>query len=285
MNAAKIAHPAEIKSVMRNNGVTLSIEEYLCPVEEAPEKGYIQSPLKFFSKKSVYKVILYSGKNSVYANIPVSCLRTIRERTKVCTRFLIEQESGEGVNDNSIAYQTIIRVGNFKNRTPAQILMSNPNNRKSIISTANWLKDNKDKSEGNMLQHDAIMEAVKLFDEGKLQNKIQQMYKVFDAPIRTNTRKTRKDGKNFVSSMKINCCPQKNYPYQIEITNYYAFTKGVEVVPDTISDKTSFTIYLEENEWDDIVEQMEVTKKIFLNKYGIYELERAESVIKNIFKK
>lgn len=303
----KIKYPLEIKSVISKSGKgenekvrTLSVEQHLFPASEKPRKntlkeelGIIQDPLKLFAEYSVFRLTIVEkkgeSKKSVYANIPVTELAKMVKRTDICTKYIVEAEmkSSEQTEDNaekhdiSPAYTQKLAVGCFKYKTPAQVLIENPSNLDKLKNTENWLKERLDMHENNRKQYEAIHEAIELFNAGKLSKtvdksvSVQKAVKVYDADIRPLESTKRNDGKIMVYAVHIRCYPENNYPFEIEIENYWTKWTANGPEPESIEDKRKHSIYISESDWDDAVEQMKIIKDIYIRCWGRYELERA----------
>lgn len=308
-----LKRPKEIKSSIKNikkeNGIgkqVFSVEQYLSMVEENPEGTEdIPSALTMFSKKSIFRFTILEKFNSlvesVYANIPIEQLPTITKRTEYMTGKLMESEvrtKENGVikqNDaNSPAYTKVIKIGKIKNKTPVQVLMEDIRNISVLEEVARWLKEKMDMQPNsrfftdNKEQYDAIVEAIHLANTNSLQiqnnNLFVPRYKIYEAPIRTLS-KSRSDKKKFVYGICIDCCPGREYPYEIKICNYWADCDGIRPRKGSISDYKEKTVLLSEDVWDDTIAQMNMIKSLFIEKYGKYELARAEDAYDSIRKK
>lgn len=308
-----IEHPREIKSVVmktksnnREISRTLSVEQRLDKATEVPRKGskqerdgVIQDPLKMFAEYSVYRFTLIEKVNgvakTVYANIPVSKLSRIEKRTEYCTNKIIDSELEndavvvpfDSVSETkSIAYTQKIGVGSFKGKTPVEILLNNPKNKTNLLNTAQWLKEHESGHANNKVQRQAILEAVQLLEDGKLNGGIEQnknedvsgtktikVYEVVPGHSLESTR--REDGKLMTYEISISCNPANKYPYSVRIANYWSECNGILTKPGTVEGRKEITMVLSEDDWDDIVEQMRIVKDIFVRCYGKYEMERA----------
>lgn len=303
-----IKYPRELKSIITESGGkekvyhTLSLTQHLDACDDSTvidtdkenQTERVQDPLKIFTPWSVFKIALIekkssSQKRSVFANIPVNKIAVIERRTACCSQRIVEEEikgmpqpSAADTNmPSSLAYTQKLAVGNYQNRgkTPAQILMNNPDGRKNLMETANWLHKNMDRHEGNRKQFDAIREAIELFDAGKLtsistKDSSCADITVYSAPVRTLSQKN-KNNKNLVYDLRVTCNPQRNYPYTIRITNYYAECKGILPVTGTIENKQDISMSLSESDWEDIVDCMRMMKNLYVQVYGPSELNRA----------
>lgn len=298
----KVQHPKEIlsdlKKVQKGNRekttMGFSIEQNITPARENPdEKGYLQDPLKLFSESSVFRLTILEKNNTersyVYGNIPVRELATITKRTAAMTEKIMDAEcvstnvqetQSEGKNGSTPAYTVTLKIGNFKNKTPAQILLENPDNMEKLKNTAKWLQQHMSSHADNKKQYDAIMDAVRLAEQNTLNVNVQPVreskcYKIYDAPVRTQSERNEK-GKNFVYGINVCCYPGNTYPYQVTIVNYYATCRGIQPQANTMENYSKKTYNTSESVWNQAVEQMNTIKDIVIQRYGAYELERSE---------
>lgn len=299
MTNKSINNPLEIKSAISTTienekkiTKTFSVEAHLeCAKERhAEDSDEIQDPLKLFEPYSVFKITLIkkfsdTNKQFVTANIPVTALSTVKNRSQIATKYIMEAEmtglETKAVETESIspAYTVRLSVGNFKNKVPAQVLLENSNNKDALQRTADWLKDRLQLHANNEKQYEAICEAISLLETNRLKpvsaNHNCKGIKIYNADLRTQKTKKREDGRSFVYSISVMCYPEKRYPYEIRITNYWAKCKGIQPIEGTIQDSVTITMNLSELDWDDAVEQMCIVKNIYVRCYGRYELERA----------
>lgn len=93
-----------------------------------------------------------------------------------------------------------------------------------------------------------------------------------------------KDGRQLVYQIKVRCYVPKDYPYEIEIRNFFAKCNGI--IPDDstrIQDHT-VTMSFSQKEWLATVAAMERTRDIYVAAYGTYELKRTKDYIQNFIK-
>lgn len=280
----KVKYPLEVMSAINQSDgkiKTMSIESYLTAADEKERRGETQDPLKFYEDFSCFHItlILKEGEKKKFAraNLSVRAIPKIDRRTQVSTQMIMEQESGGKKNNNaSAAYTQQIRVGKMKGKTPAQVLLENPDNKGQLENTAAWLKE-RSGNEGNVAQYNAIMEALKLLEKGELSVDKTSSYQLVlhKADYRPLVSTKREDGKIMAYTLMILCNPTDRMPYEIRVGNFWAEYNGREMVPGSACDKTGIAIRLTEEEWNDAVESMKRTMRIYELQYGQYELERA----------
>ena len=144
----------------------------------------------------------------------------------------------------SLAYTTMITTGCLKGKTPASLLLEDAKKNKGIlISQKKWLETNLSKYPRNKVQIEAIEDALKLYDAGKLSGEAMgvanemnpvnsgrssltigtdcQTEIVHDSGMRPLIRKKRADGKCPVYQIIISWNGGEK-PIEIQIRNYYA---------------------------------------------------------------
>ena len=108
--------------------------------------------------------------------------------------------------------------------------MENPNvNKKMLLNQVDWLQKHLAQYPRNQVQIDAINEALRLFDTGKLtaQSAPSQPVErtdneIYKSGMRPLIRRKNKNGKTFVYEVKISWIPGSEKPIEIEIKNYFA---------------------------------------------------------------
>lgn len=305
-----IKYPRDIKSVITESSSgkekiyhTMSLAQYLDACDDdtvidadaLTKEERLQDPLKIFTPWSVFKITLiekrvdkkHSVKRSVCANIPVGDLALLERKTAICAQRIMEdgmKVSTSKISDTSPtspAYTQKIAVGSYQNRgkTPAQVLLNNPESRKELLDTADWLQRNIERHEGNARQYEAIKEAIDLFDRGALitseamETQAADMI-VYSVPSKT-LPKTNEAGKRIVYGIKISCNPSHRYPYKINISTYYAECKGILPIAGTIEGRQDITMSISESDWEDMLDTMRSMKNLFIQIYGPGEYGRA----------
>lgn len=197
---------------------------------EAPEYKDGSEPLTFHHETfSRFKfVIINQDKKATTANIGVKEIPGITR--KIQTLYLKEMLSQGTVKTEtpkSPAYTTIIATGKLKGKTPAALMLEDAQKNKSLlINQLAWLKANLSRYPKNEVQIRAIEDAMRLYEEGKLnQEVVENGYHidvVYSSGMRPLIRRKRADGKCFVYEITIRWNGGAEKPIEIEIRNYYA---------------------------------------------------------------
>lgn len=221
---------------IKTKKTTLGIETLLYP------PGENDKPLVMHSNFSRMKFTLISKETdktfNVWANVPAREIYSIKTVTDAIINSMttirlqpVKKENNTSEN-LSPAYTETIKTGMFKNKTPAEILIKNPNDKVGLENQLVWLKNNLAKYSGNQNQINAILDAFKLMDENKLvdpktiiKNDVPelQIIDIYRADIRIpHSNKVDQNGNTDVYSMNITYDPNKNYPVTINIANMMA---------------------------------------------------------------
>lgn len=187
-------------------------------------------------------VIINQDKRPSTANVPVSSIPGIFYEMDLALKKMTETQaqtqtsppSASAEGQQGPAYTVQIRSGMLRGQTPAQVLAADPKNRIALINQANWLKENLAKYPANQSQIDAIVQAVRLFDTGRLQTSAVTPAAssgagnaVYASGMRPLIRRQRADGKCFVYEISISCGTGER-PVEFRIRNYYAPVRKME---------------------------------------------------------
>ena len=180
-------------------------------------------------------------------------------------------------------------TGKLKGKTPADALLNTAEGLKLLTEHYNWLKDNVGKYPKNKEQMDAIVEAVGLMKAGKLKatSSSASVFKILEAvPKPLIRKKDEKTGTCPVKEIQIECNLTKNAPFEIFISNYDAPVKGVSrdglvdiTAEGSNGNKVNVQKKEQENEvhkkfnltvgeFEQLLDHIEIAKKIFLNTYS-----------------
>lgn len=268
-----LKYPKQLDSVVRTDK-TLGVDFELSTPTEKEYEDNRKMPLEMHSGFSRFVLtILVKGK-AAKANIPASAAAYIQKKTEFAMEKILEYKmNGNGEEEQlSLAYTQKIFGKNF-NKTAAEILQ-NPNMKNDLIKQRDFLKQNMDKYKANKLQVEAIDEAIRLLDEGKLDkkgvNNSNKTIEIYNEDIKIpNANKIDGDGNTFVYSLSIVCSLDRDYPFAINITNCYAppVNKGgrVTVEMSKAKDMTKHSILLSEEEFFRIVRKMSSSLEYFEN--------------------
>lgn len=178
--------------------------------------------------------IINENKEATTANIPVDMIPGILQ--KVDNLYLIDQlkpvvkqPDGNNTSDaDNPAYKTVISMGTFKGKTPASVLLEDSSkNRPLLVNQMNYLKQYVNKYPRNQVQIDAIEQALKLLDSGKLNAEVTTTavptaINVFSTGMRPLIRRKDNEGNSFVYEISITWTGEGPRPLCITINNYFA---------------------------------------------------------------
>lgn len=222
-----ISNPKQIGATVRKKTFTIKNELSVSSCDD----GSREYPLEFYSGFSRFPIaIINEDKKVVTGNVKVTDMSDIIVRSKFA--YEKDMQMSISVNNNqdkSLAYTVLMTSGKLKGKTPAQVLAENPEENKQLLNQQyKWLKDNIDKNPNyraaNQKQMDAIVEASKLFNEGKLSSSaaINNRFAIYEPGMRPLTRKTNPDGTCFVYEVSIYWIFGSKYPVEVNIRNFYA---------------------------------------------------------------
>ncbi len=269
-----LKYPKQLDSVVRTDK-TLGIDFELSTPTESEYTNNKKMPLEMHSGFSRFVLtILVKGK-AAKANIPASAAAYIQKKTELAMdRILTYKLEGSHEEESlSLAYTQKIFGKNFNNKTAAEILQD-PNMKNELIKQRDFLKQNMDKYKANKLQVEAIDDAIKLLESGKLDkknvNSSNKTFEIYNEDIKIpNANKLDDNGNTFVYSISIICSLDRDYPFAINITNCYAppVNKGgkVTVEMSKAKDVTKHSILLSEEEFFRVVRKMSTSLDHFEN--------------------
>lgn len=269
----KMEYPNQVASIVRTNK-TLGVDAFL----SVPDTKNGQSPLELHAGYSRFVLTLIdssSGKAKfIHANIHPDQIELIKKKTELATEKIFAKKNGWEKEETSLspAYTVMMTSKEIAKKTPAQLLNESAANKAKLEAAKAWLTSNLARYPKNKEQIDAIDDAIKLFDEGKLQN-IQTASKVFDIyreDIKIpNSKKlyANHGNKTLVYSISIVCQPDQNYPFAINIMNTYAPAikgkMGIQADLQKQQDKEEFSILLSEDEWNKVINKMSKNVTLF----------------------
>lgn len=291
----KIEYPNQVGSIVRSKK-TLGIDAFLATSQT--QKG--QSPLELHAgfSRFVFTIIdRTSGtKKFVHANISPDEIDLIKKKSDLAIERIFNLKNGlasEEKQELSPAYTVAMTSRELAKKTPAQLLNEDPANKSKLESAKKWLSDNLSRYPNNKTQIDAIDDAIKLFDDGKLKkditvaSKIIDLYKV-DTKIPNSKKLNAKyNNKTLVYSISICCQPGQDYPFAINIMNCYASTKttstgGIVGEMSTAEGKETFSILLTESEWNILITKLDKITRMFeeQNFKELYDIALSKSYFK-----
>lgn len=294
----KINYPFQVASIKQEKqGVkkTLGIDAQLS-VPNPESEAEKSMPLEMHSGFSRFVATLIKkdskAKSFIKANIPADEVPYIFEKTKIAMGLLASgkmtpaKESGEPL---SLAYTERFAMGNLKGKTPAEVLLENPENKKILIEQGEYLKKNLEKFPANKQKIEAIRDAIHLLKEGKLEKKnaaVQPecVYVIYDEQMKTLKSMKDDDGRFMVYGIKIVCDTSRNLPFALEITNCYCpvdISENGKMNPrmkEAVNIQKN-AINLTEKDWFKVVQRMQTT----LDRFEILHARRQFEIAENAF--
>ena len=163
MAKQKQVYPREVANVIRKQ--SFFIESYL----STPDMNANENPLMTYGKFSRYRFhIISEDRKAAFANIPIANIDAIIRKSKqISDREFMSEKSSE--TDTKPAYTVKFNAGNDKGKTPAEILFAEGENGVvKLRGQYKFLNQNVQKYPKNRVLMDAIVEAVRLFQNGEL---------------------------------------------------------------------------------------------------------------------
>lgn len=261
---------------------TLGIDAMLSAV--SPKLQDVGNPMEIHNAFSRFVVtLIHKGETTVHpkCNIPARDVDYIAEKTKIAMQLLANKQCNPSANTSddaaqSKAYTTVISVGRFKGKTPAQWLTEDPSRADDMKQTADWLMQNAAKFAANKIQADAINEALALAKEGKLKktaaapaSSAYVLYEEDTKPLRSTKNEA---GEMLITGIKIICDTSRRLPFAITVSNYWApvvvkDNGAMNVVGAKAHDAVSVTMNMTERDWYRGVTAMKSTLDNFERMY------------------
>ena len=281
--------------------VTMAVE---CYMTKAKIEDKITPQALFGQFTRLVFHLLRSG-TRVKANVNFDELPDIEERTEFVRSKIYENElSGSAVpcaqedtSDAQPAYTTLFTMGPYKGRTPADIVLEDPEgNRAKLREQYEFLKNNADKYPRNKKIMEAIINAYNLYDSGALEKKEKSQsqgsrsFEIYKSGYRPQTRDKREDGKCRVQEMNVLCNIGNRYPIELTISEYYAPVTNVNGrlnVQASAVDAASvqkITAYMTLKDWNCLLHKVRDQKTAFIASYGKDLLEEADKILSAKFK-
>ncbi len=269
---AKIEYPEQIYKYAKTDK-TLGIDAKLF----ASNTDAGQSPLEMHAgfSRFVFTILSKSASGKyefVTANLRPDDLSLMQMETEIAVKKLTEK-SLEKKSSLSIAYTTTFVMGEFKGRTPADVLLDDGSEtmKNKLLEYKKQLLANVAKYPRNQGQADAIDDAIRLLESGKLtaEGVTSQTMDIYRADIRApHSNEKDKDGFTDVYSFSIVCDLTKNYPFAINILNAKAkvtANSNGTITPNmsTAKDKKEFSVLLTKSEWVKALSRMVKTTDLF----------------------
>lgn len=268
-------YPRQLYTAKREK-IVLGIDNYLDP----PSERDTVPPLEMHSPFSRYVITIIdkSGAKIVTpkANIPAGDIAGIVSIAKAAMneriRYSGSGTEAEAQSDASPAYTLMIPFGRFKNKSPAMVLLDNPEDRSELMKTRDFLQSKVAEYSQNQKHIDAIDAAVALLDAGTLKQEnavqVKSGMQVIYAVSHKYMADTNSQGHRLFYGMSIECYYGNKYPWVITIENFFApgqqTSKGG--LTPKIEEKSGYAkgiIRLNDLEWSQMISRMETNLQNF----------------------
>ena len=268
----KIEYPEQIYKYAKTDK-TLGIDAKLF----AANTDAGQSPLEMHAGFSRFVFTILSKSPSgkyefVTANLRPDDLALMQMETEIAIKKLTEK-SLEKKSSLSIAYTTTFVMGEFKGKTPADVLLEDGSETKKnkLLEYKKQLLANIAKYPRNKGQADAIDDAIHLLETGNLtaEGVTSQTMDIYRADIRApHANEKDNEGYTDVYSFSIVCDLTKNYPFAVNILNAKAkvtANANGTITPNmsTAKNKKEFSVLLTKSEWAKALSRMVKTTDLF----------------------
>ena len=291
--------PHEIFVSYSGNGenlTTLGVESIVQPVKA----GDKESPQTLFGKFSRIVFSMIRKGSVVKANVSFDELAEIRERTRFASAKVYEsewsgtgavQENHEPSEDLAPAYTVQFTMGPFKGRTPADIVLENPEgNREKLQEQYKFLRDNAEKYPRNKKLMEAISNAYELYSKNMLTPQTGNAktepagnaFGLYKSGYRPQ-REQRADGMRKVREMEITFNQGNRYPVELTINEFFApvttTSTGLLNVQAGAKDTSTFkkvTTRMSLRDWNTLLSKLDDQKAAFFAAYGKQLLEEAD---------
>ena len=231
-----------------------NVLDRLSPVVEANDMPFLAT----FAPYSVYLMTILEERESVEANMTLDDFYELKAKTASANDIIFRTQIGmveapshpeaeviqeTTMGEPNIAFTTVLSMGEFKGKTPGDVILSAPDKPAAVEALkkhAEFCGRNLSKYPGNQKFIDAVNAAAELYELDLLEDekKIAQpaQLKAAERPVTAEfdlhtpvdkyyAKKVQKmEGEDFNKCYRyrISVKPGNNYPYHIEITNYWA---------------------------------------------------------------
>jgi len=284
-------YPMQIGAIKRPDK-TIGIDANLVLPTKDEYCNERKMPLEMHSNFSRFTLTIIENGETVNANIPAGDIEYIHNKGLLAQKEILAYELADKSEDSlSVAYTQKLFDKKYNGKTPAEVLLANPDEKENLLKTRQFLQDNISRYKVNRYQIQAIDDAIHLLDSGKLKavntTKTKNIV-IYDEPTKIpNANKVDEKNMTFVYSISIICCPDKNYPFAINIMNGKA-----PVIKDSngkmnaemskLTDKKEKSMLISEKEWSHLEGQMYSTLKNFesMNFAGQFQIAKENSYFK-----
>ena len=262
----KIDHPDDAGYAANVKGVSLTVESHF-----AYAGDFGEPPKQIFAKLSRFLFAVIDKNDAqkcVTANLRTdefpAVLRKGQWAFDRCleTDYAPSKAAKEAGEELSSAYKVKMAMGPFKGKTPAQVLLETPERADDLRKHYDFLDQNAQKYPANRVQMDAIIEAISLYREGRLQPIAVQetgdstVITVHDSGPRHLASRGQQNGKTFCYELHIECQVGNKYPFEVTVANYYA---------PVIERQGGQKIISQKDKEGEVKHSMRLSKEAFLN--------------------
>lgn len=257
-------YPNEIASLVRKK--TFSVEAYFTRRED-------DKPLMIFDDKfSRYVLTVIADGKAAFTNVPMKDLEPLRLKSEYAYKKHLDAEcapavSMGGVDTNRPAFTVRIAAGPMKGRTPADVLMKDPDGKNLLNSHYKWLSENVQRYPNNRKVMDAIRDASTIdfsgIEAASPEGSSSFAMTILDIGVRPLTRRKRSDGLCLIYEANVVWDDSKDYQVTVNVSNYYAPVarrdNGMLNVMVSQKDNSSMihnSFVMTADEWMDIVYKM-----------------------------
>lgn len=226
MSNTILSNPKQIVGINHLDS-TFAIQNGLTKAEGVERNEPLNIHHNKFSRFPV--VIIDKDKRPANANISIKAMISIIKKSE----FLFNKEmelscTPKESTFTSPAYTVRFTSGEMKGKTPAEVILENPENKAKLNSQFSFLKKNLSKYPKNKEQLDAILDASKLLKEGKLATQKRctvPSFLIYESGLRPLIRR-QKQGKNgmvsFVYQISLEWNFEAGSPVHLAIENFWA---------------------------------------------------------------
>lgn len=264
-------YPNEIATIVRKK--TLSVDAHF--VRRTDDK-----PMEIFDDTfSRYVMTVISDGKAAFTNIPIKEMAALKTKTDYAFNKHLDAKctpavsSDSGIDMNRPAFTERFHMGNLKGRTPADVLMNEPDGKNLLNGEYKWLNGHLAQYPNNRKLMNAIIDASKL-DLDALKAAAPEISSftlpILDITVRPLTRRQRSDGLCLIYEAHVVWDDSQNYPVSVTIDNFYAPVVkkdngmlNVMMSKKDTSTEIRNTFVMTAEEWIDIVDKMVSAKDQF----------------------
>lgn len=300
----KTKYPFQIDSIVHKSKTvtrTFGMDAKLFSPQEENDDREPAAPLEMHEGYSVFKGTLIAKEGStskfVTFNIPAKDIPYIHKKTSMVmeealhNKLMPSKKSGKTDDvPTTPAYTLKIPSGVLKGKTPAEILLNDSSGKEKLEKHRKWLLDNLERYSSNQVQIDAIDEALKLKEDGKLVTVATgtstdtgelPVLEIYSCPPK-NIKPLDAEGRYTIYDVSVSYDGSRGLPFTITVNNCYAPVDrskgGNEIVMSKAVDKKFISMSLSEDEWYTMVNTMLQQKTMFENLTYPEQLKIAQKI-------